>query len=106
MFGTITRGTTVNAFHILFWEDEAKTHPVDLTGYAARMDIRANGKEGQVVKSLALTISAPNRIDIAEWKADYKAGKYFTDLRLESAAGAESTYLENQEFRITQNVTD
>jgi hypothetical protein len=105
MFGTIIRGTTVNAFHILLWEDEAKTQPVNLSGYVARMDVRAGGKEGQVVKSLALTISTPNRIDIAEWKADYKAGKYFTDLRLESAAGAESTYLQS-EFTITQNITD
>lgn len=102
---TLYRGDTAR-WQFKLWADTDKTQPVDLTGVAAKAEIR--DKPGGTVKGqLTCDIVLPNIINASLDPATSKAlpGKASWDLQLTYASGDIETVLAGP-VSVTSDVTD
>lgn len=102
---TIYRGDTYR-WQFKLWADEAKSHPVDLTGVTAKSEIRAT-QAGKLIATFICTITLPNIIDVVLDAATSRtlAPKGVWDLQLTYPGGDVTTVLVGS-VAVTTDVTE
>ena len=102
------RGTTLS-FYQKFFQDEAKTVPLDISGSTFKMDV-VNPKTGKIILQFAtggsgLTIQNTNELHFAKTKDQMKVAPGIYEYDLDKIDGAVVATIQDGEFTIFEERT-